>query len=437
MGRSMPRIMPHSPSLSGGLRLTSRYSVKPGLRSLVCLLFGCMAGSVECLALDFAEMLAFELGPVKLRPSLTLAEIYNDNVYYTSSEFGKRSDFITSVSPGISLTLGRQETINPWMDFYAPEVNFINLKYRFDYQDFLEMNQLDAGNHRIEMDNRVKGNRLSLTGLDRIAMITGVLGGSTSYRQVVQRLTFTDQYTVAYQLSEKTRFYITGQDNTTDYEEKAPLYDYINWRVSGGVGYNLGKTSVFGELHYGQSLPSRNAPTMLPPIGLDYLGGSLGVQGAFTQRLSGMAKAGYEVHSYRDGSSAPGSVVVDVSLNHRFRENTSSGLFYNRNMYLSAEVAGVNYNVDAVGLLVNQRFGAEGRIQARARAALQWDDYSKSKTLSNRSDVWYRINLDLIYLIRAWWQAGLSYEFEIFESNYRGLMDYDVNRVTFFTAIGY
>lgn len=418
-------------------RHVRRSGVKTGFAPLACAVAGSVASTVAAVGMDVAQVLAFELGPVKLRPGFTLAEMYNDNIYYRSSQSSKQGDLITVASPSLSFSIGRQETVNPWMDFFGPESNFINVQYRYDYMDYLEENELDTGNHSVEVTSRLKGNRLSLTGRDSIAFITGILGGTTSYRQVVQRMSFSDNYTVAYQLSPKTRFYVGGQHYTTDYDEDTPLYDITNWRITGGAGHTINKTSVFGEVHFAQAMPSRNLASMKSPSSLDSLGGYLGAQGTFTQRLTGTVKAGYEAHSYSDGSSAPGSVIVDVSLNHRFRENTASSLFYSRQTVLSPEVSGVNYNIDSVGLQINQRFGAEGRIQARLRTTLEWHDYSDSKVLSDRADIWYRVNLDLVYLIRAWWRAGLSYEFETFSSSYVGLTDYDVNRVTFYTQIGY
>jgi hypothetical protein len=405
--------------------------------SIICAIAAGLATGLQAADWDPGKLLAYKLGPVTLRPQLGISETYNDNVFYLPRSVNAIDDFITTISPGLSFSLGREETVNPWMGFYQPEANFVALSYQFDHIQYAKTPYLDSDNHALALRSRIKGNRLSVNGSDQAALINGIMGGATSYRRNISRLVLADQYTVAYNLSEKTRFYVGARHDTTDYENTAPFYDITSWRVTDGAGYNLGRTSFFAETHYAQSIPSPNQPITIKAPTLDYLGGYLGAQGRFTERLTGTVKAGYEVHSYSDGSDAPDTPIVEVSLTHIYRQNTATVISYSRQTIASPEAAGVAYNADIFGIQLNQRFGPEGKIQARLGTDLQLYDYSQSRTYANRSDAWCFGRFGLVYLVRAWWQIGFSYQYEYYSSTYKGIIDYTVNRATLHMTIGY
>ncbi|HOW64991.1 MAG TPA: outer membrane beta-barrel protein [Candidatus Paceibacterota bacterium] len=387
---------------------------------------------------DAAKVLAFSLGPVTVRPHTVFSEVYNDNVFYLPDNLNPIDDFITMFGAGASFSIGREVTVNPWMDFFEEEANFITVDYNWVHLDYLDTSYLDADNHTVALRNRFRGNRLAVKGNDRLAMITGLVGGGTTYRQKVEQLQINDNYLVEYNLSEKTRFYLNGSHNTSDYEKATPFYDITTWRATTGFGHRpFSRTSVFGEFHYGQSLPDPNTEGMVKGPSMDFFGGYLGLQGRFTERLSGMIKGGYEVRSYSDGTDAEDSPIMEVSLSHRFRNNTATTLSYSRQESLSAEYAGVLTTLDALRLRVDQRFGGNGRFMASATGSLNWSDYGDTPGLEGRKDASYQINLELIYMIKVWMLAGFGYEFEMFDSTTQGIIDYDVNRVTLRMVIGY
>lgn len=407
-------------------------------RSTCLALAAGLASAHEANAVDLSKALAFTAGPVTIRPHLALGEVYDDNVFYLPDELDVLDDFLFYVNLGASFSIGREITVNPWMDFFEEEGNFITVDYTLNHVDYLEINYLDTDNHMLNIRNRIKGNRLALKGTDRFALLNGLLGGGTGYRQSVERFLMTDNYQADYQLSPKTRFYVNGFHLYNDYEKTAPLYDLRTWRATGGFGYMpFAKTSLFGEAHYGQSIPDPNLKTMVQGPSMDFFGGYLGIQGRFTERLRGMLKAGYEARAYSDGSPAVNSPIVEASLTHRFRENTATTLTYSHQDILSVEYAGVSYMLDLLSLRIDHRFGATGRFVASLQGSYQMANYRDSPGLSGRTDDWYRINLDLAYMVKLWMMAGIGYEYELFNSSYKGVIDYDVNRVTLKIAIGY
>ncbi|MDD9865327.1 MAG: hypothetical protein OXS32_03160, partial [Verrucomicrobiales bacterium] len=58
-------------------------------------------------AVEPEDILAPTIGPVVILPHASLAGIYDDNVFYLSDDQGKIDDFITSLSPGVSLQYGQ------------------------------------------------------------------------------------------------------------------------------------------------------------------------------------------------------------------------------------------------------------------------------------------------------------------------------------------
>src|SRR5437899_1450655 len=79
---------------------------------------GVWAAGLSAHALEPSDVLAFSVGPLLLRPQLSVNETYDSNVFYREQE--AQSDFITHVVPGLNLFLGKRE------------LNFISLSYTYD-----------------------------------------------------------------------------------------------------------------------------------------------------------------------------------------------------------------------------------------------------------------------------------------------------------------
>jgi hypothetical protein len=394
------------------------------------------AAASQAQAFQATDLLAFSVGPVTLRPHAAVAERYDDNVFYDAT--GQVGDFISTASVGVSMSLGKEVATNPWMDVFEEEANFVSLDYGMDYLLYARHSNLNADNHSFTFKNRWKGNRLALKGSDNVSLLTGLIGGGTRVNRNVSRKIFNDNYLLEYGLSEKTRIYLNGSHSTTDYEKGTPLYDENTLRGTAGFGWKaLPKTAFFGEVYYGQSAIDANLPNWIKGPHVEFIGGFLGAQGNFTSHLSGMLKVGYEAREFSDRSPTPTSPVVEASITHRYREKTATTLTYSRRNSVSVQTAGASYTSDSVGLRVDQRIGVSGRWVGSAGGTVELGDYRTSGFYANRRDNWYRANVDLSYMIRVWMAAGLGYEFEKFESNGKGIIDYKANRITLRLAIGY
>ena len=104
------------------------------IRILALLLFTLLTASCPRVwALDPKDVLTFSVGPVSVRPQLGLSEVYNDNIFYLAED--PESDFISSISPGLKLQLGRVEE------------NYLWLNYTLEQLLYAENRDLDALRH--------------------------------------------------------------------------------------------------------------------------------------------------------------------------------------------------------------------------------------------------------------------------------------------------
>ncbi len=392
-------------------------------------------------AFEPTDLMAYKMGPVLLRPRLAAGARYDDNIYYRSSGPLQQGDFISVISPGLTLTLGRPAVNNPWFDLRgAGDENYLSLSYNFDQSMYATHGDLDSGNHTVDLSYRLKGYRLIFQGSDRIQMLTAIIGGGNNLGLPIKRTTFGDNYTLSYKLTEKTSVYANGTLSATEYEKGTPLFNDNYFR--GTLGFAFGafsKTSFFGEIYDGQAAVSPNRSSDPDGPHERFLGGFIGMRGDFTPRLSGSMKVGYETHEFSNHAPVADSPVVEGNLKYRFREKSVANLGYTRSTAVSVQAAGVSYNSDTVYFRLDQNLGRAGKWMAFIGGNYQLANYDPTGIYANRQDDWLQLNCGLTYLMRAWLATNLGYEYERFTSTAtrQGVIDYTANRVTLRIAVGY
>jgi hypothetical protein len=396
------------------------------------------------LGFEANDLLAFKSGPVTLRSHVGIAEVYNDNVYYEPPA-NAQSDFATVIDPSVTVSLGRETTVNPWLDFFEQEGNFLSLKGGANFYQYAQQTDLNTIDPSVSLKGRWKGNRLSVKGEDSASMVSAPLGygyvGALTHEKVTHTA-FDNNYLVDYSLSEKTRTYLGGTFDAYYYEQGTPLYDQNTSKGTLGFGYQaLTKLSFFGEAFYGQTALDPNTSTMAKPAHSQFLGGYVGAQRSITERFTGMVKVGYETREFSDGTPVPSEPVVQATLTYRFREKASFNFNFSRQNVVSVESASVSYLQNIVGLQYHQGLGAAGKMGVTAGVSMTLADYGNTGYYAGRSDVMYRGNLDFYYLIRAWLQARVGYQFDSYGTNDEGktlgYYDSNVSRVTIGLSVGY
>jgi hypothetical protein len=386
---------------------------------------GVATGIMPARAIQPSDVLAYSIGPLMVRPQLDITETYDSNLFYRPNH--KISDFITTISPGINLYLGK------------PERNSISFTYQLDRLLHADRTELDGNNHSFTIQTQLQGPHWLLKGLDRIQLFSNrVLGAELNFLQgVINYDVYYDSYRLTYNLSEKTSVYLDGTYDAIDYAKGKFVLDYNNLTATAGFAYAaLPKTTFFGEIYYGQTATDPNVTNILKFAHSEFVGGFLGAKGDFTAKLSGQLKAGYETRQFSDNTSAGGALVVAATLDYRFSEKSSVTLNYVRRSNVSVQSGNAAYIVDAMNVQMRQGIGTRGKWMATLLGEYDLYDY-QGNVFAKRTDTVYRFSAGLDYLVQVWLTAGVGYEFNKYNSTSSGTSEYDVHRITVKLAIGY
>ena len=400
---------------------------------------GIFAAGATVLALDASDVLVYSVGPVRVRPHVTLSGMYDDNIFYRDNKSpGVRveDDFITVVSPAVKVQLGRSLG------------NHIILSYEMNQSLYARNNAQDHRDHLLSLNTHLQGNRLSLDGNDSVQFLAGILGGSlvqtNTQNARVDRTVFLDRYRLEYGLSQKISTYVEGLYDATDYETGTTLYDENTLRGTVGFAFNIApKIRLFGEGYYGQSATDPNRPFSTNDVSsikgphLDVLGGFIGASGDFHPKLTGSVKVGYETRSFSNSSADETSPVVEASLTGRINDKTTAVLSYSRRSSVSVQAASQSYASDVVTAGLDRVLSSDGKLVARLGGNFQNDVYGNIGRYAGRNDKSYRANVALIYNVQLWLSTSVAYEFEKFVSSASTVIDYNVNRVIVRVSVGY
>jgi predicted porin len=393
-------------------------------------------------ALEASDVLVFSRGPLSLRPQFSFVEQYNDNIYYSNGgggagSVGRQSDFITTLAPGLRVLVGED----------LPEANHFTLSYRMEDVIFADHGDQNAIQHRVADDMRYAWTRLTVTGRDRFDWLSSILGaGFGSVPQKVDRFVWGDFYNVRYALGERTGIYGDIAHRSTDYSGSyANLFDSRNITGTVGADYQFTRdTHFFGEMYYGNTTREANVGGLPPLPDTTLIGGFVGARGNFTEKLRGMAKAGYGMSSFGGAKAAGGgldsvsSPVIEIGLSYQFTERLKTSLNYTRSQQVSVQYSRASYIDDSVSLRAVQIIGATGRLRADAGVNYTLASYDKATAFpKGRSDSYWNFDAGISYSFQTWLSSRLGYAYEIFSSDFNGVVDYDVNRITLSLAVGY
>ncbi len=383
-------------------------------------------------AFDARNLLAYQWGPVTIRTSLEVTEQFNDNIYYRSS-VKRESDLITSVTPGVRLSLG-----TPYSK------NFLSLGYEYHWNFYQERSDVNYSDQSLSFNLRLTGYRISLQGSDQIDLQNSVLGGSLNPLVLgenanVQRITFSDSYQVSYSFTDKINGHVGLSHGRTDYESGTWLYDTTSLRGTLGTTYKPRTRMTFvGEVYYGTTMSEPNHPLQWPTPDMDSLGTFVGFSEVFLNRITGSVRVGYEVRQFEGRSDNKGDPVVNASLGYRFSEKLRGTLSYNRSTSVSAQSPDSSSVNDNVSLALNRTLGPTGKITVSAGGTMRISQYDEGSVVyGDRTDNQWTTFLDVSYRFQPWFSTGLRYEYEFFNSSSKAIIDYDVNRITLRLGIGF
>ena len=399
-------------------------------------------------AVEPEDILAPTIGPVVILPHASLAGTYDDNVFYLTDE-NKVDDFVTSISPGVSLQYGQN----------LLDSNFIGLDYTLTRNWYAENSDISSDNNAVTFAiNYQKEGKFKLSGTDSIRLDNTILSGrerSTSFiegNRLVERSYFNDQYRFDYIFSPKTSLYTSFGYDAADYDEKPhyyytdvfggrtpyALYDVSSLQGALGFGWQaFPKVKLYGGGFYGRTSVERNLSNMGVRPDSDFGGVFIEADGDFGEKLTGRIRGGYQTrefdgYSNKKTSESHSLPVFQAELEYQFTPKRNGKLTYTREGRVSVQSPDWAYSADLISLNMTQEIGTLDNLFAAAQLTYEFDDYETR----DRQDQRISANAGLTYHFNSWSKFQANYNFSLYDSN-QGNIDYTVNRVILSLSVGY
>lgn len=414
--------------------------------SRFCLLAASVAVASATQGADFdpANYLSYDIKGVALQPQFDADVTATDNLFYGRNQ-GRVSDVITTFSPGLRLQLGRDLANQASAEYMHDEVVVL------DHSDFSR--RQDRLNFKVQF----KKDKFTLSGSDQVHFLSSLLGGGSAiFRQLVDRRSWTDTYRLTYDSTAKTDVYLQGLHDDLSYSSDVKtnfLLNQTTYQGLAGGSYELTtKYRLTTEGYYGQSSPSFITGTG-PTSDSQFYGGSLGVRGEFTSKLSGSAKVGFEHRDFVSGASASSQTpAVGIALTYLQDIKRSFSLNYDRRTGVSQNFLSQLQVIDSISLNVNQGLGEGNRWLLRGSASFSNREMAKERISGNpspyslaRTDVSYGLSVGLFYKPQDWATLSLSYGFDTYSISAEDprllqifpYTSYHVNHVSLSASIGF
>jgi hypothetical protein len=382
---------------------------------------------------DAEKYLIYGFGELSLRPRLEVHEVYDSNLFYAEKD--EVDDFITRIRPGLSLVYGSS------LD------NNVTISYSTDITEYASNNVLDYIGHIVQNRTQLRFTRLSILGQDSFTLSRSTLGGTFSYIQrPVGLTTLTDNWKADYDLSPKTL--IGAEINFIRYDYDASdlgtyrLYDFTSFNGSVRAGYRPSEKIVFfPQVSYGQSFLGKNQSTAPDAPDLSSLGFSVGAQGEFSPKITGLITAGYELREYEDGTDLPDGWIANIEARWQARPKTLVAVGYRHMIQVSQELRGVAMIIDRPYASVTQQIGTEGRWNVVLDAYYQLQDHSSDYAIfgatETRQDDLFGVGFQAGYRWTPWFNTSARYELLSYSDNIPSIPDYDVHRFTLRLSAGF
>jgi hypothetical protein len=392
-------------------------------------------------AVNPGDYLSYSWKGLAIQPQLDVATVFTDNLFLGRGEL-RKADLLSTFSPGIRLQYG------------LDGANQVSLDFMHDETLLLDNSEFNNRQERLDFRLRYQTGPIRLEGRSRLEYLSGFLGGSANQLgRLVTRRAWNDNYTLTYDWTSKTDFYLRGAHQDLDFDRGVALLDISNIEGLLGASYQwTERFRVTAEGFVGQSSVSPNLPGPAGPKSI-YYGGFIGARGQFTSKLSGSGRVGYEQRDFSDGvAQAASTPALSFDLTYQAGPKTSVTLRYERRTFPSPQFNNQLAIADAATLQVNQFVGEGNRWMVRLQGRFDNSELSSAPTIFGgqridltRRDRTIAAGLSVLFQPQPWLFAALAYDFETFNMDFEdaragqllNVPSYHVNRITFSFNIGF
>lgn len=371
------------------------------------------------------DLLAVSAGPVVLKPTLSFGEAFTDNA---NRGDGKRiprlSEWITFVMPGL-----RAESGAPGGPVQ------LQLAYSARTLFYARYDEYNATDHSVSGSVGLFGARIRSSTTGSATFASSISTGLEEFfylEYLVRTRTTRNIYSlneqVSLDVSPKTDLHAGFQYNGTDYSGKTLYYDYSRYQASGGIGYAIGvKHTLSFDLYYAHDARSGRRGHWPD---LEIYGGTVGLSGEITPKVTGSIRVGYEVGEFEDGTDAQTTPSVDVNLTWKPRDRTTVTVSFARagraSVYYAKSAYVTTYGAVSITEIVGVRYPVSLQLTGRYGVHEYQGKEDTSGSYAN-------VSLGASYPIKRWWRIGCFYEYERRDGTGR---DYDAHQVVISTYFG-
>ncbi len=134
-------------------------------------------------------------------------------------------------------------------------------------------------------------------------------------------------------------FISVGSYSETDQAETSAFADISNWNTAAGYGFKYSEgLRFFSQLSYGQQATVGRGGRGTERV-WDLVGGSIGAEGEFTEKLTGTLQFGYQQRSSDLTGISAGAPTVTAELEQLLGDRTMLALTYTRANQVNPDAA--------------------------------------------------------------------------------------------------
>jgi hypothetical protein len=361
-------------------------------------LFVFVLGTVSIAGTAFA----WEKGHMKISPGFKFEERYDSNVFYDSSD--AKDDMISIFTPSIKSEFG----------FGANGKHKLKADYKVDLGAFGKYPDQNYANHDMFGELFLDFNKYNVTINDNFLITSDRAGTEFEHRNLRKENTANGIVGMDFN---KFSADIGYQHYFTEYHsdslQSLDRYENAVWTTGYVDLPNTTKTKGLLEFEYRnityKNTGGRNA---------DAYSVLAGVKGDITAKLTGIAKAGYQIKDYRHSNANDfSSAIAHIDLMYKYNDRTDVIFSYHRQAYESTDANNNYYTGDHFLGNINYKFG--GNFIAKADGMFYHNAYPNITAGQNkkRRDFEWALGASLDYVWKEWLIAGVGYRFHQRDSN--------------------
>lgn len=351
------------------------------------------------------------IGSFEINPFLSVKEEYTDNVFNSNSD--EKSDFSTTISPGIKVQFPRQK-----------KKYKLELLYQADLERYHRYSTENADNHKATGYFEIRFPAGIEIGLADEFIRNHDPRGVNLYEELDFYRENTFVSSIGYNFAERFKIRFDYTNYLLDYEANRNSFrDRTDNTFAFYLFYKfLPKTSAFIE--YEHVIVDFDESNEFDSVEEHFFGG---ITWEITGKTKGAVKAGYGIKDFKGNIGGFKGYIAEVNIDHNFTPRHSIKITGIRRTN-ETNVFGSDFFV-TTGLAVDYYQRLTGKITARASASYGRDSF-KGKLL--RRDNTLTGGLGIFYQIRKWLIIGVEY---LYTKRNSSLDDFDYKNNKFFVRI--